>query len=85
MLKKSIMAQEEQKELAIKSLYGLCKENLTLTVELCGNIIETISQCYHTATEDSSVEEKFLVNELASFVKGIKAEASKAERHNQGV
>lgn len=70
------MAQKELKESAIKSLYGLCKENLTLTVDLCGNIIETISQCYHTATEESSEEEKFLVNELASFVKGIKEESN---------
>ena len=49
------MAQKEQKELAIKSLYGLCKENLTLTVELCGNIIETISQCYHTPQESWTI------------------------------
>ena len=85
MLNTSIMAQKEQKESAIKSLYGLCKENPTLSVELCGNIIETISQCYHTATEEPSEKEKFLVKELASFVRGIKDERNKEERNNQGV
>ncbi len=72
-----------KKEMAIKSLYGICNEQLTLTTELCRNIIETISKCYqpNLPTEKPSVEAEFMITELTSFIRGIK----KAERDNQNV
>lgn len=64
----------EIKEKAIKSLYQLCCDQPVLTLELCGNIIETISKCYQPKTplEVPSMECQFLIDELTSFAVELK-------------
>lgn len=81
---------------AIKVLYEFCEKKEPLTVDLLENIIDAIRDCYckvdveklRCGEKDKAFKgtenEKFLYDELSSFICEIKAidEMNKAKVHN---